>query len=373
LSLWIACSGLLLVSLAAIILQVLRSKEQGKSGHNAVIYHDQLREIKTDVERGLLGKIEAEALKSEIKQRLDKAQGEVISANTYGLKVSSYKLNIAVLIVMIIPLASFSLYSHLGSPKNPDLPFSKRQILSPVDTVDDQMNLLLTKLKKRLETQPDKIDGWLLLGQSLANLKRYAEASVAFKRAFKIDPKRAEIAASAAETGFMAVDGKFTAEIREFFQIALELNSQEHKALYYLGLDFFLQKKYTEAIQSWVDLVAFSSVGAPWLDNVRQRLIEASTAGNLKISDFKPSNIAPLATRESKQVGPTVKDIEDANEMSNQDRNAFIRSMVERLSERLKNEPNNLSGWRRLARSYKVLGEFEKAAQAEKRVKLLEK
>jgi cytochrome c-type biogenesis protein CcmH len=361
---------LLAVSLGAIILQVLRSKEQSKSGHNAIIYHDQLIEIKTDLERGLLGKIEAEALKSEIKQRLDKAQGEDILANTHGLKVSSYKLNTSLLIVLIIPLATFSLYSYLGSPKNPDLPFAKRQFSSPVDTVDGKMNLLLAKLKKRLETQPDKIDGWLLLGQSLANLRRYAEASNAFKRAFKIDPKRAEIASSAAETGFMASDGKFTPEIRKFFQIALELNPREHKALYYIGLDFFLQKKYAKAIQKWVDLVAFSSVGAPWLDNVRNRLIEASTAGNLKISDFKPSNIASASAR--KVVGPTAQDIKDANRMSSEDRNTFIRSMVERLSERLKLEPNDLDGWRRLARSYRVLGEFRKATQAERRIKLLE-
>ena len=47
--------------------------------------------------------------------------------------------------------------------------------------------------------------------------------------------------------------------------------------------------------------------------------------------------------------------------------------MVERLAERLKDNPDDLEGWRRLARSYQVLGETEKAKEAEARVEALEK
>ena len=39
----------------------------------------------------------------------------------------------------------------------------------------------------------------------------------------------------------------------------------------------------------------------------------------------------------------------------------MIRSMVESLADRLKEEPDDLGGWRRLARAYQVLGETKKA------------
>ncbi|MBF0357611.1 MAG: hypothetical protein HQL70_03320 [Magnetococcales bacterium] len=41
-----------------------------------------------------------------------------------------------------------------------------------------------------------------------------------------------------------------------------------------------------------------------------------------------------------------------------------VNKMVERLAERLKSEPDDRQGWARLARSYAVLGEFEKGVAA---------
>jgi cytochrome c-type biogenesis protein CcmH/NrfG len=46
------------------------------------------------------------------------------------------------------------------------------------------------------------------------------------------------------------------------------------------------------------------------------------------------------------------------------DSNVDINAMVEGLAQRMKNEPQNLEGWMRLARSYGVMGHFTKAAKA---------
>ena len=113
------------------------------------------------------------------------------------------------------------------------------------------------------------------------------------------------------------------------------------------------------------------------MDNVRGRLVVAAKAGNLMISSFtsslKSTPQRPNNTLQSSELAPTQEDINSANEMSGKDRENFIRSMVERLADRLKSEPNDLSGWRRLARAYKVLGDTKKAAMAEGRVRELEK
>ena len=60
-----------------------------------------------------------------------------------------------------------------------------------------------------------------------------------------------------------------------------------------------------------------------------------------------------------------------AGQMSNQDRQAFIRSMVERLAGRLAENPNDPEGWQRLIRAYEVLGETAKAAEAKAKLKAL--
>jgi len=105
--------------------------------------------------------------------------------------------------------------------------------------------------------------------------------------------------------------------------------------------------------------------------------MEAATAGNLRITDFTPrlNSIAKNPNKSQKTSAPkiTQEDIRSANEMSIEERETFIRSMVGRLAERLKSEPNDIRGWRRLARAYRVLGEKNKATAAERRIIELEK
>ncbi len=57
--------------------------------------------------------------------------------------------------------------------------------------------------------------------------------------------------------------------------------------------------------------------------------------------------------------------------MSDEERAAMIRSMVERLAGRLEENPDDMEGWLRLARAYEVLGESEKAGRARARARAL--
>ena len=50
--------------------------------------------------------------------------------------------------------------------------------------------------------------------------------------------------------------------------------------------------------------------------------------------------------------------------MTPEDRSAMIQSMVDRLASRLRQEPDDLDGWLRLARAYGVLGDAEQAKNA---------
>ena len=378
-SFWIASGFVLLATLIAIILSIIRARANSSDEYNATIYHDQLNEIERDINHGVLSPIDGEALKTEIKKRLEK-NTKIVLANAKdqskqaGARAS---ITVAIAIVGIIPFTSYGLYSYLGSPGKPDLPFANRQFNPSVDAASAEMDSLVKKLRERLDQNPNQLKGWILLGQSLVNLKRFNAASNAFKQALKIAPNRAEIAASAAETGFMAKDGKFDQEVRDYFKMAQRLNPEEHKALYYLGLDSFMAKKYASAIQYWVDLISISPAGAPWMDNVRGRLIDAAKAGSLKISNFIPrlksASKSSKKLKQGRDAAPTQEDIHNANEMSKKDRGIFIRSMVEKLANRLKSEPNDLNGWQKLARAYRVLGEKKKATMAEKRVQELKK
>jgi cytochrome c-type biogenesis protein CcmH len=57
-----------------------------------------------------------------------------------------------------------------------------------------------------------------------------------------------------------------------------------------------------------------------------------------------------------------------AESMAPEDRAAMIQDMVAGLAARLEEQPDDLDGWRRLGRSYQVLGEPQKAADAYRKV-----
>ena len=52
-----------------------------------------------------------------------------------------------------------------------------------------------------------------------------------------------------------------------------------------------------------------------------------------------------------------------AKDMSETDRAAMIRGMVDRLATRLKQNGNDVEGWLRLVRAYMVMGDRDKASE----------
>jgi cytochrome c-type biogenesis protein CcmH len=67
---------------------------------------------------------------------------------------------------------------------------------------------------------------------------------------------------------------------------------------------------------------------------------------------------------ETRGPEPTQEQIAAAAGMSEGDRTAMIRGMVEGLAARLKDNGDDVPGWLRLARAYMVLGEPDRARAA---------
>lgn len=76
------------------------------------------------------------------------------------------------------------------------------------------------------------------------------------------------------------------------------------------------------------------------------------------------ARLAALRARDAGSTGPDADDVAAAADMTTEDRSAMIRSMVGKLAARLEENPDDLEGWLRLAQSWQVLGEYQKAVNA---------
>ncbi len=73
---------------------------------------------------------------------------------------------------------------------------------------------------------------------------------------------------------------------------------------------------------------------------------------------------AALGLRQTTARGPSDADVAAASAMSQEDRDAMVRGMVEGLAARLENQPDDLEGWLMLIRSYAVLQDAPAARKA---------
>src|SRR3546814_20125436 len=98
-----------------------------------------------------------------------------------------------------------------------------------------------------------------------------------------------------------------------------------------------------EAIGVWQSLAEDSPPGSPWLGLLQEQMVRA--AGELGIEPPVPA----LPQAPDAPAGPSPADIEAAGKMTPQERQGFIRSMVEKLAGRLQVKHAHPDRWRRLA------------------------
>jgi cytochrome c-type biogenesis protein CcmH/NrfG len=64
---------------------------------------------------------------------------------------------------------------------------------APADKLVPDVNTMIERLAARLETTPDDIKGWRMLGWSYFHTQRYEQAAAAYAKASKLDPSSAEL------------------------------------------------------------------------------------------------------------------------------------------------------------------------------------
>jgi cytochrome c-type biogenesis protein CcmH len=152
-----------------------------------------------------------------------------------------------------------------------------------------------------------------------------------------------------AEALSRSADGQVTVPARDLIDTVLATDPTEPRALFLWGLAAFQDGDYQAAITRWQTLLSISNADAPWLPIVRENIKQAAEAGGIAL---RPA------------IGPDEDSIAAAADMSADDRNAMILSMVARLRDRLKTSPEDTEGWLRLARAYDVLGDVDAAFTA---------
>ena len=370
--LWPVLGAMTLAALALLLFPLWRRQGEtfGREAYDIEIYRDQLDEIERDLERGVFTIDEAEAARSEIEKRMLAAAKSAESAEAGGKAVPSRRpiLVAAGVIVISLPLAAGIGYLYLGSPDLSGQPFAAR---APTQGPSHaEIEVLVAKLSNRLERSRGDLKGWLLLASTYTQLERFDDAAKAYARAIPLASEKPEklsdITAAYGEVLIMANGGVVTPIARAAFIEALAKNDANVRASYYLGLALLQEGKARETLRIWLTLAGGAPAEAPWSVELRQRISRIAKERNIDLSKLGPPKgpVGEIEPRMAPPPGPGQADIEAASRMGANERQSMIETMVARLATRLESEPDDFDGWRRLARSYAVLGRNDGARDA---------
>ncbi|MGB1214395.1 MAG: c-type cytochrome biogenesis protein CcmI [Pikeienuella sp.] len=366
---WIIAIGATLLA-AAIIIRPLLSRSgvaAPRAAHDAQVFRDQLKELDRDLERGTVDPDQAEATKLEISRRLLAADAEENAADGAVPAPRAASRIAALVLVLAAPIGAYLLYDDIGAPGAKDQPFASRgsddrpdqltaesmlageQFAPPAGPDADDFRKLVTQLEKRLEDNPDDPQGVFLLGRSLMQLGRFADAWPNFERAIELNPQISlEARAGLAEGMILAAGGYISPEAEDALLQLVKRDPTNESARYYLGRLHVQANEMEYARNIWSRLLADSPADAPWVAPIQRELAQIGGAVQ------SASNTAP--TR-----GPSEDDIAAAAELPEDERVDMVRTMVNGLAERIATEGGSVGEYVQLIRSWQVLREFDKA------------
>jgi cytochrome c-type biogenesis protein CcmH len=347
---WILVATLTAAVAAVLLLPLLRAAASAEApqSHDVEVYRDQLEELKRDERNGLISGEDADFARAEVARRLLAATDAVkATAPVRPAKRGNRLAQLAV--ILILPAVGLCLYLRTGNPDVPDAPLAAR-LANP----DGDMNILIARAEQQLAAKPEDGAGWDVLAPIYFRSGRVEEAAVAFRNALRILGATPVRLGGYAESLIALSGGLVTNDARDALQKLLVIEPGDPRAQFYLALGLKQEGKVPEALAAFEQIVSTSPAGAPWLPMVNEHI--AGLKSETPVASAQPAG-TPLGN-------PTSEDIAAAKDMSTGDRMAMIEGMVGSLAEKLKADPKNFEGWMRIIRSYSVLGQKDKAADA---------
>ena len=362
------------LALAVVLVPPLRRHRRAaaRADYDLAVYRDQLRELESDRARGLISERQVGAARIEVERRMLRAArareagGEARAGRTAAVW---RRRAVAVGLGLGIPALAMGLYWTLGAPGLPSRPFAEIEQPARRVAAAHDVQTAIDRLLTRLEADQASLDGWLLLGRSYVVMQRYHDAVDALRRAAVLSGAAPEIVAMLGEAMVWANDGVVVPDAVRAFRGVLEARPADPSARFHLALAQAQAGEVRQAYEMWLALAAETPADAPWRADLVTMIRQAADRLGVAVASI-PS--APARDARDAPAGPTAEEMAAAAGMTPRDRMEMIRGMVEGLVARLERDPGDLEGWRRLARSYRVLGEDEKAARAARRVAVLE-
>jgi cytochrome c-type biogenesis protein CcmH len=241
---------------------------------NAAVYRDQMAELDREFVMGNLNYEELKAARDELSQRLladvaveslsDKAAPPATSTPVQWRKPW---LSIA-LLVFVVPVSSMLMYSVLGEPAALDPMALKQGVNASDEVTPEKLTEMATALTRRLQDEPNSMEGWVMLGRVQRARGHFEESAEAYGKALALS-RDDNLSIERAEVLSQKNGGSFAGEPWAIIQRVLTADPLHLNALFLAGSASYAEMNFNTALRYWErarEVVPADSPDAPELD-----------------------------------------------------------------------------------------------------------
>lgn len=249
---YVAAAAMIALALLLVILPMIlrrRGNEADDAALNVALARDRLAELRAERAEGLIGEAEYESARQELEARVLRESEGGAGDGALGPRW------IAPAIVVAVPALAFALYAQLGTPTliDPPEPTTAR---GDAERGREILEDHVQRLQATLAEQPDDVEAWSQLGRYHALLRNWGQAREAFARATELaGESRPDLMVDYAEMLVATSADSFGDEARSILDRALELDPENEKGRWLLGLARFQSGEHAAAAGIWQDLL----------------------------------------------------------------------------------------------------------------------
>lgn len=191
---------------------------------------------------------------------------------------------LALAIAFVLPLAAAGLYLLVGTPV----------ALNGVPTAQPELTIdqAVAGLRDHLRQQPDDLQGWTLLAQTLAAMHQNADARDAWDHALRLQANNPAAMVGWAEAdSLVRTDHRIEGRARELLEKSVQLDPANQRGLWLLGIAQFQQHEYAEAAATWRQLLPLLEPGSSVAQAVTEQIAAADAHGG-KASPAPAASVA---------------------------------------------------------------------------------
>lgn len=219
------------------------------------------------------------------------------------LKERAAVRNYGLALVLAVPVVSLGLYQAVGTPEGIGVtgtPGKATQAANHPGEASMEMDNMVAGLERRLQENPADADGWVLLGRSYKAMQKYDQAEVALIRAIQLAPNDPLVIVELAEAKlFTSGNQSVDPEVRGMLEQVLELDPNQQKGLWLLGIAAAQDGDDERALELWGRLSAQLEPGSPILASVEQQMSQIRARSG--------EQTAPMEAPTDNQVAPAAE------------------------------------------------------------------